>query len=126
MRCNRAEALREQSVDLVISGLALHYVADFSSVASHIATALRSGGSFVFSVEHPLLTCDKRQWHTAEDGSRLHWPVDRYLLEGQRRVSWLNRNDIPRYHHHDQHLHQRSAGSRLDLEARSRAWTKFD
>ncbi|KAL8311375.1 hypothetical protein RB597_002128 [Gaeumannomyces tritici] len=45
-----------ETFDLVVSGLALHYVADFKSLAERIFESLSPGGCFVFSVEHPMLT----------------------------------------------------------------------
>ncbi|KLU89930.1 methyltransferase domain-containing protein, partial [Magnaporthiopsis poae ATCC 64411] len=45
-----------ETFDLVVSGLALHYVADFKTLAERVFAALSPGGCFVFSVEHPMLT----------------------------------------------------------------------
>jgi SAM-dependent methyltransferase len=90
--------LGEQKFDLIVSGLALHYVADFPRLAGWVAQALRPGGCFVFSVEHPVITCSDRAWVCREDGSRAHWPVDHYLDEGPRAVNWLGFDDVPRYH----------------------------
>jgi len=42
--------------DVVVSSLAFHYVADFDAVVRSVATWLRPGGYFAFSVEHPLQT----------------------------------------------------------------------
>ena len=83
------------SVDLVVSSLALHYVADFSAVAHHVASALVPGGLFVLSVEHPLCTAHPVGWRT-EDGQTF-WPVDRYAEEGLRRTQWFVENVI-KYH----------------------------
>ncbi len=89
--------LPEKCADVIMSGLAFHYVADFASLSKRMAGWLREGGSLVFSVEHPIMTCASRQWAEAPDGTRLHWPVDRYLEEGPRIVSWLG-VDTPREH----------------------------
>lgn len=90
--------LPDASFDLIISGLALHYVADFSSLARRLSRAIRPGGSFIFSVEHPIITCHQRQWRLGTDGTRVDWPVDRYLDEGARRMNWLGFPDVPRQH----------------------------
>jgi len=84
--------------DLIVSGLALHYIEDFRGLAAKIAAALRADGSFVFSVEHPVVSCNSRAWICGDDGSRKHWPVDRYLEEGSRHVDWLGFPDVPREH----------------------------
>lgn len=75
--------------DLVVSSLALHYVADYAAVAKNVFSALLPGGSFVFSVEHPICTAHPAGWTRAADGSALHWPVDRYHFEGQRQTKWF-------------------------------------
>jgi ubiquinone/menaquinone biosynthesis C-methylase UbiE len=89
--------LPDGSVDIVMSGLALHYVADFPRLAGRIRNWLRESGSLVFSVEHPIMTCSTRKWIEAPDGTRMHWPVDRYLDEGSRTVEWLG-TVMPREH----------------------------
>ena len=54
------------SFDLVFSSLALHYVRDFAGVCRNVARMLVPGGSFVFSVEHPVFTARAEQeWWTA-------------------------------------------------------------
>jgi len=90
--------LAESSFDLILSGLALHYAADFQKIAGRVSMALRPGGSFIFSVEHPIITCGERNWVLRDDGARAHWPVDHYLDEGSRKVNWLGFNEVPRYH----------------------------
>jgi SAM-dependent methyltransferase len=76
--------------DLVVSSLALHYVADYSTVVKRVAGCLVPGGRFAFSVEHPIYTAHGGgDWSFGPDGSRLHWPVDRYREEGVRRTRWF-------------------------------------
>ncbi|MBA4221592.1 MAG: class I SAM-dependent methyltransferase [Methylobacterium sp.] len=89
--------LPDRSADVVISGLALHYIPDVMTLSRRVSGWLREGGSFIFSVEHPIMTCASRQWAEATDGTRQHWPVDRYLEEGTRLVRWLG-VDTPREH----------------------------
>lgn len=89
--------LPDRSADVVVSGLALHYIHDFVTLSIRVRGWLREGGSFIFSVEHPIMTCASRQWAEAADGTRQHWPVDRYLDEGPRLVRWLGA-DTPREH----------------------------
>jgi len=90
--------LPQNHFTLIISGLVLHYVADFPRLARQVAAALRPGGSFIFSVEHPVITCHLRAWALAADGTRAHWPVDRYLETGPRTINWLGFHDVPRHH----------------------------
>ncbi|CAN5708601.1 class I SAM-dependent methyltransferase [soil metagenome] len=90
-----------EAYDLVVSSLALHYVQDLRPVFRKIEAALRPGGRFVFSMEHPLCTCtlgrDESGWHTDEDGRRLFWKVDEYSREGLRRSRWFV-DGVVRYH----------------------------
>lgn len=90
--------LAENKFNMIVSGLALHYVANFAHIARQVAAALKPGGSFIFSVEHPVITCDQRKWVVRDDGTRAHWPVDRYLDEGSRMIHWIGFDDIPRQH----------------------------
>lgn len=86
-----------ESVDVVMSGLAFHYVNDLDRLFHRISGWLRPGGVLAFSVKHPVMTCGDRKWHEAPSGERLHWPVDHYLTEGFRTVSWLG-VEVTRYH----------------------------
>jgi SAM-dependent methyltransferase len=46
--------LADQSFDLVLSSLVLHYEADLRSVFAESARLLRPGGNLVFSTHHPV------------------------------------------------------------------------
>lgn len=85
------------SVDLIVSALALHYVADFGSVADRVSDALVPGGSFVFSVEHPICTAHPIGWQSLQDRVRAYWPVDNYAHEGARRTNWFV-TGVVKYH----------------------------
>lgn len=86
------------SFDVVISSLALHYVAAYDVVCRKVFNSLRSGGTFVLSVEHPVFTCNAAQdWYYDAAGNRLHWPVDHYQAEGQRQTRFLD-TDVVKYH----------------------------
>ena len=88
----------ESTFDIVLSSLALHYVASFAAVCRNVAQCLAPGGDFVFSVEHPVFTAMGGQdWHYAADGSRAHWPVDRYFDNGPRKAVFLG-EEVVKYH----------------------------
>ncbi len=88
----------EAAFDLVVSSLALHYIADYARVVRRVAACLVAGGRFAFSVEHPIYTASGTgDWHTGPDGARLHWPVDRYRDEGERRTHWFV-DGVVKYH----------------------------
>jgi SAM-dependent methyltransferase len=84
--------------DAVISSLALHYVDVFDGVCRKIGHWLTGGGPFIFSVEHPIFTAvAAQQWCLGPAVERLHWPVDGYQREGERRTEWLSEKVI-KYH----------------------------
>jgi SAM-dependent methyltransferase len=84
--------------DLVVSSLALHYVADYPLIVRRVAACLVPGGRFAFSVEHPIFTAHgTSDWHTGPDGARLHWPVDHYRDEGERKTRWFV-DGVVKYH----------------------------
>jgi SAM-dependent methyltransferase len=73
--------------DLVISRLALHYVADLAHTFRNAYLTLRPGGRFVFSIIHPVITsCDRSR----EGGGQRHdWIVDDYFVPGSRSVYFM-------------------------------------
>jgi SAM-dependent methyltransferase len=84
----------EAAFDLVVSRLALHYVPDVEAVFAQVYRTLTPGGRFVFSVEHPVLTCCDRGW---QSGQRQAWLVDNYFEIGLRVTSWLG-GQVLKYH----------------------------
>jgi len=86
------------SFDLVVSTLALHYIADYPALVRRVAAWLVPGGRFAFSVEHPIFTAyGTADWYRAADGAILHWPMDRYREEGERRTRWFV-DGVVKYH----------------------------
>jgi SAM-dependent methyltransferase len=82
-------ALEPAAFDLAYSSLALHYIVAIDQLIGTVHRALRPGGRFVFSMEHPVYTAPSRPgWRKAEDG-RAFWPLDGYLSEGPRVTDWL-------------------------------------
>ena len=87
-----------ETFDIVISSLALHYLESFESICDKVYKCLTPGGSFIFSVEHPVFTAYGNQdWYYDSEGNRLHWPVDRYFYEGKRDTVFLGEGVI-KYH----------------------------
>ncbi|MGJ1433740.1 class I SAM-dependent methyltransferase [Sphingobacterium spiritivorum] len=87
-----------EEFDVVISLLALHYIKDLKTVMQKVNHFLKRGGSFIFSMEHPIFTARAEQdWYTNEQGIRLHWPVDHYQQEGRRNAMFLG-HEVVKYH----------------------------
>lgn len=83
------------SFDLVLSRMALHYVADLGAVLRGCYRCLVPGGRLLLSVVHPVITS-----HDARGGStepRQNWIVDDYFLTGPRDQQWLGVRAV--WHH---------------------------
>ena len=88
----------QNSFDIVLSSLALHYVPSFDAVAKRVRTCLTKGGCFIFSVEHPIFTAEGSQdWVYDDRGQIAHFPVDNYFNEGARRANFLGET-VTKYH----------------------------
>lgn len=84
--------------DIVLSSLALHYVASYEDVVKKVHSCLKDNGMFLFSVEHPVFTAYGTQdWYYGEQGEILHFPVDNYYYEGKRSAHFLG-EEVIKYH----------------------------
>jgi len=89
----------ENSWDVVISNLALHYIEDLDTVFRNVKRTLRTGGTFLFNIEHPTFTAGVGQdWVYGPDGAPEYWPVDNYYLPGIRETNFLGCR-VQKYHH---------------------------
>lgn len=87
-----------ESYDVVISSLTFHYLESFDDICQKVHTCLTPGGTFVFSVEHPVFTAYGTQdWYYDANGKAIHWPVDRYFTEGKRKAIFLG-EEVTKYH----------------------------
>jgi hypothetical protein len=63
-------------------------VSDLPRLLATVHRALRSGGSLVLTLEHPIYTAPTSVDFIQVDGRRV-WPLDHYGEEGARRRDWL-------------------------------------
>ena len=89
----------QESFHVVVSSLALHYVEDFTGVVQSIYSRLEKGGVFIFSQEHPLVTCHSGgdRWTRDENGEKKYVNLSNYGVEGERDSTWFVEN-IKKYH----------------------------
>lgn len=80
--------------DLVISRLALHYLADLATLFKKFFETLKPGGRLVFSAEHPVITSHNS---LVPGQLRGNWTVDDYFVTGRRDVAWLG-GEVVKYH----------------------------
>lgn len=88
-----------EAFDVAVSSLALHYVEDFAGVVKSVYHLLDQGGIFLFSQEHPLVTCHSRgsRWTKDENGNKLHLNLSDYGVSGERTTTWFV-DDLKIYH----------------------------
>ena len=84
-----------EQYDFVISRFALHYLEDLMNVFQKIHSSLVPGGSFIFSVQHPILTSSTKSAEAS--GKRTDWIVDDYFNQGERSEPWIGKKVI-KYH----------------------------
>ena len=95
----RAFGYPENTYDVVISNLVLHYIEDLDEIYRKVFSCLKSGGSFLFNIEHPTFTAGVGQeWITDENGTPLYWPVDDYFYPTLRQTMFLG-HKVEKYHH---------------------------
>ena len=87
-------AYPEETYDLVVSNLVLHYLEDLDGIYQHIYRTLKPGGVFLFNIEHPTFTAGVNQQFAA-DGT---WPVTDYYYPGERITDFLG-HEVKKYHH---------------------------
>jgi SAM-dependent methyltransferase len=81
--------LPDDSFDVAYSSLTLHYLADLDRILATVHRSLAAGGSFVFSIEHPIYSAPSRPAFVTDSEGGVSWPLDQYLIEGPRTTDWL-------------------------------------
>ena len=92
-------AYPERAWDVVVSNLALHYIADLDGVFAKVYRTLVPGGAFLFNIEHPVFTAGVGQdWVYGPSGEPLYWPVDGYFKPGERVTDFLGCRVLKQHH----------------------------
>lgn len=81
--------------DLVTSRLALHYIEHLPIIFQNVYEALKTNGTFTFSVQHPVITSSFESLQTS--GKRTSWLVDDYFKTGKRVEPWIDQ-EVIKYH----------------------------
>ncbi|MBO5129884.1 MAG: methyltransferase domain-containing protein [Oscillospiraceae bacterium] len=84
----------ENTYDLVVSNLVLHYIEDLEEIYRLVHRTLKPGGTFLINIEHPTFTAGVHQQFAA-DGT---WPVTDYYYPGERTTDFLG-CEVRKYHH---------------------------
>lgn len=81
--------LPPNTFDVAYSSLALHYIENLPALVDQVYKSVKPGGTFIFSVEHPIWTAPRNpDWIKDAEGHEV-WPLDGYLFEGPRTTNWL-------------------------------------
>lgn len=89
----------ENFYDLVVSNLVLHYLEDLDSVYQNVYRTLKSGGCFLFNIEHPTFTAGVNEdWIYDENGNPQYWAIDNYYYPGKRETKFLGKQVVKQHH----------------------------
>ena len=69
---------------VTLSSLSLHYLKNLPDLVAQVYYALCPGGSFIFSVEHPVYTSPRNPKFIKDSEGHDVWQLDAYLHEGSR------------------------------------------
>ena len=83
--------------DLAYSSLTLHYIERLPELFATIYRALKPGGHFVFSAEHPIYTAPAQPGFVQDATGRRVWPLNQYAVEGPRTTDWLAKGVIKQH-----------------------------
>ncbi len=90
----------DETFDVVISSLALHYVENFKGVVEAVSGLLTDGGIFLFSQEHPFSTCYSGKydrWTRDDNGRKIYANIADYCVERRNDSTWFVEG-VQRYH----------------------------
>ncbi|MFJ7855786.1 class I SAM-dependent DNA methyltransferase [Peribacillus frigoritolerans] len=86
---------QSENYDLVVSRLALHYLAELKNIFQEVHRSLANNGKFIFSVQHPILTSSIKS--AVASSSKADWIVDDYFNSGERIEPWIDKR-VVKYH----------------------------
>lgn len=84
--------------DVIVSSLAFHYIADFTSLISSIKSVMNEGGILLFSQEHPVATAPLNGIEWKKSGNYVEGMLlTDYSREGLRNIHWIV-DGVIKYH----------------------------
>lgn len=87
-------AAKPGEFDVVVSRMALHYVAELGPTLAACRRSLASGGRLLVTVVHPVITSQQAQ---VAPGLRTSWLVDDFFVPGPRERAWMG-STVTWYH----------------------------
>ena len=71
---------------------------DLEEVYRKVHQTLKTGGTFLFNIEHPVFTAGLNQQWITDDSKNLYWPVDDYFYPGERKTDFLGYSVVKQHH----------------------------
>lgn len=78
-----------EQYDFAWSALALHYVEALPALLRTVFAALKPGGQFIFTAEHPIYTAPRQPTWQYDQQQQKYWQLSDYQREGQRVTNWF-------------------------------------
>lgn len=88
----------EETFDVIVSSLVLHYIEDFNLCCQKISELLSKDGTLLFTMEHPIQTATMDPEVKKEDSDGVYLRMEHYFDETSRTSYWLDQN-VKKYHH---------------------------
>lgn len=88
----------EETFDVIVSSLVLHYIEDFNLCCRKISELLNKDGTLLFTMEHPIQTATMDPEVKKEDSDGVYLRMEHYFDETSRTSYWLDQN-VKKYHH---------------------------
>ena len=86
--------LADASMDLVVSYVALVDIPDYRGAIREMARVLRPGGRCVVANLSSFSTASTLYWARDEEGHKLHWTMDNYMIERTVSAEWAGMSII--------------------------------
>ncbi|MEH7505056.1 class I SAM-dependent methyltransferase [Neobacillus drentensis] len=104
---------QKENYELVVSRLALHYLAELKDIFKGVHNSLTENGRFIFSVQHPVLLSSIKS--AVSSPLRTDWIVDDYFTSGKRVEPWIDKN-VVKYHRTVEEYYQllKQVGFKID------------
>ena len=96
----------DETFDLVVSSLAIHYVEDYDTLCKKVYNLLNDDGKFVFSIGHPMDNCVLLNGYPenfVEINNKKYYLISDYNNEGKRVSHWFV-DGVETYHRNVSHL----------------------
>eukprot|EP01133_Synstelium_polycarpum_P007318 gene7318-8518_t len=89
----------DDSFDVVHSNLVIQYVVALERMFKEIYKSLKSGGSLLFTVQHPIATASSIDHNFKSDQDGVFWRVSDYHIEGTHRSNYIGAATVDTQHY---------------------------